>query len=203
MSQDESKPSKGLFKLQEQTECPECRSKLVIKSSSKGPFLGCSSYPECKYIQPFKTQPETTIIKELPEKTCGLCESHLVLRQGRYGMFISCVNYPSCHYVISTHSALDTKHESQTEPDEAIECPICLKGQLTQRQSRFGKRFWGCSAYPSCKFIVNLQPVAKECPSCHLPLLLEKVTSKGIVYLCASKKCDFQSEVQSDSDPSQ
>ncbi|SES71777.1 DNA topoisomerase family protein [Thorsellia anophelis] len=198
MSSDESKPIKGLFKLEEHSECPLCGAKLVIKSSSKGPFLGCSNYPECHHIQSFKPQSETTVIKELPEKHCELCQSPLVLRQGRYGMFISCVNYPSCHYAISTHNTNDSQKTHSLEQNESIECPSCQEGHLISRQSRFGKRFWGCSTYPTCKFIVNLQPIAKSCPKCQLPILLEKRNTKGVIYQCASKKCDFHSDIQTE-----
>ena len=31
--------------------CPECGSELAIKNSKAGAFLGCVSYPNCKYTR--------------------------------------------------------------------------------------------------------------------------------------------------------
>ncbi|ETT54811.1 hypothetical protein C162_03894 [Paenibacillus sp. FSL R7-269] len=31
--------------------CPKCGSKLVLRSSSKGQFYGCSSFPKCRHIK--------------------------------------------------------------------------------------------------------------------------------------------------------
>ena len=31
--------------------CPRCGSKLVLRNSKYGEFLGCSSYPKCKFIK--------------------------------------------------------------------------------------------------------------------------------------------------------
>jgi DNA topoisomerase-1 len=32
--------------------CPLCGSRLVARRSAKGPFLGCSSYPQCRHLEP-------------------------------------------------------------------------------------------------------------------------------------------------------
>jgi len=34
--------------------CPICGSKLVIRKSKYGEFLGCSSFPKCKYKEPIQ-----------------------------------------------------------------------------------------------------------------------------------------------------
>ncbi|MCK5063453.1 MAG: topoisomerase DNA-binding C4 zinc finger domain-containing protein, partial [Candidatus Aenigmarchaeota archaeon] len=31
--------------------CPKCKSKLILRSSIYGKFLGCSGYPKCKYTE--------------------------------------------------------------------------------------------------------------------------------------------------------
>jgi DNA topoisomerase I len=46
--------------------CPECGSELVAKSGRFGPFVGCSNYPECKYI---KKTPRKTSAKSTRKKT--------------------------------------------------------------------------------------------------------------------------------------
>ena len=31
--------------------CPECKGKLVARTSKFGPFFGCSSYPKCRHVE--------------------------------------------------------------------------------------------------------------------------------------------------------
>lgn len=159
--------------------CPECGAPLVIRSGRRGPFLGCSRYPECDFVRPLKANADGHVVKELSGQTCPRCQGTLVLRQGRYGMFIGCSNYPECDHT-----------EVIDRPDEtALRCPQCQKGKLLQRKSRFGKVFYACERYPECQFALNHKPVAGECPSCHYPLLIEKKTAQGIKHFCASKAC--------------
>lgn len=35
----------------EKMVCPECGNELVLKNGKYGEFYGCSSYPECRYLQ--------------------------------------------------------------------------------------------------------------------------------------------------------
>lgn len=42
--------------------CPRCGSVLVKRSGKYGPFIGCSSYPECKYTQNINKQSKEGII---------------------------------------------------------------------------------------------------------------------------------------------
>ncbi len=74
--------------------CPNCGSELVQRSGRFGPFVGCSNYPECKYI---KREPP----KETGEK-CPNCGSGLVEKRGRFGPFVGCSNYPECKYIKKT-----------------------------------------------------------------------------------------------------
>jgi DNA topoisomerase I len=72
-------------------ECPKCGHELVARSGRFGPFVGCSNYPECKYI---KREPP----KETGE-TCPECGNGLVEKRGRFGPFVGCSNYPECKYI--------------------------------------------------------------------------------------------------------
>jgi DNA topoisomerase-1 len=38
--------------------------------------------------------------------------------------------------------------------------------------------FWGCTKYPECKFATWYKPVARKCPACGLPVLVEKETKR-------------------------
>ena len=71
--------------------CPRCEAELVTKTGRFGPFIGCSNYPDCKYIK-----------KEPPKETgepCPDCGEPLVERRGRFGPFVGCSTYPKCRYI--------------------------------------------------------------------------------------------------------
>jgi DNA topoisomerase-1 len=72
-------------------KCPQCGSELVAKTGRFGPFVGCSNYPDCKYI---KKEPPKEIGESCPE-----CGSPLVEKRGRFGPFVGCSNYPDCKYI--------------------------------------------------------------------------------------------------------
>ncbi len=158
--------------------CPQCGNQLTLRFGKHGPFLGCTQYPSCEYIRPLH-QHDGHVVKEL-EMPCPQCESNLVLRQGRFGMFIGCGSWPACDY----QSSPDKKAE-----DTQLTCPQCRKGHLVERQSRYGKTFYACDAYPKCKFAVNSKPHAGACERCGFRLIIEKKTAAGIRHQCADKGC--------------
>ena len=69
-------------------------------------FIGCSSYPKCKYIegQEEKAKKQVVIPEDAPE--CPKChKGKLISKHGRFGEFIACSNYPSCRYIQKTKKA--------------------------------------------------------------------------------------------------
>lgn len=167
------------FETEKNEYCPECSALLVIRNGTHGPFLACSSYPECHYLRPLRSVAESHIVKVLEGQHCPQCGYNLVLKQGRFGMFIGCSNYPDCEHI-----------EQIDKPDETkVPCPQCQKGSLLQRKSRFGKIFYACDNYPNCQFIINNKPVTGKCEFCEYPLLMEKKGGQGVKLFCASKRC--------------
>ncbi|MGH2451380.1 MAG: type I DNA topoisomerase, partial [Candidatus Limnocylindria bacterium] len=79
------------LELIEGESCPECGRPLARKRGRFGPFVGCSGYPECKYIK--KTQVKTGV-------TCPDCgKGELVRRRGRgRSFFYGCERYPECTF---------------------------------------------------------------------------------------------------------
>ena len=87
-----------------------------------------------------------------PEKTgeiCPDCGGDVVIRNGRYGKFKSCINYPTCKW----HESLVKKEEPEMV---GRDCPECGK-PLLKRKSRYGTYFIGCSGYPKCHYIENIE----------------------------------------------
>ena len=79
--------------------CPECGAEhggtLQTKRGRFGPFLGCSRYPDCGYIQrTVEPAPELAFQVTCPQ--CG--KGHLVGRRARRtgSVFYGCSRYPDC-----------------------------------------------------------------------------------------------------------
>ncbi len=88
-----------------------------------------------------------------PQKTgeiCPECGGDLVIRSGRFGKFISCSNYPECHYT----RQIETKPKEEPEKTGKT-CPDCGH-ELYKRKSRFGTFFLGCSNFPACRYMENM-----------------------------------------------
>jgi DNA topoisomerase-1 len=92
-----------------------------------------------------------------PEKIGRICPEdggELVIRNGKFGKFISCSNFPSCRY---------------TEPlleKIGVTCPKCGQGDVVEKRTKRGRKFYGCSRYPECDFSAWDKPIGKSCPSC-------------------------------------
>lgn len=159
--------------------CPRCGDKLELRHGKHGAFIGCSSYPRCDYLRPFKViEHDEDVEKVLEGSACPSCGHVLAIKKGRYGLFIGCSNYPACHHVA------DINEQGGTDPV----CPSCGKGKLLARTSRYGKRFYGCERYPVCRYVINDKPRAEACPECGFGILAER---KGQLY-CPNKGCDYQ-----------
>jgi DNA topoisomerase I len=79
--------------------CPECGKPLQRKRGRRGPFVGCSGFPGCRYIQPGAGRGTGSAAAAEPTgESCPECGKPLVRRQGRYGAFVSCSGYPACKY---------------------------------------------------------------------------------------------------------
>ena len=170
----------------EKEYCPECQGELHIRNGKNGAFLGCVNYPTCQYLRPLNEKME--IKKRLPGTNCPVCQKGLVLKQGKFGLFVGCSGYPDC-----SHTAqLSQQKEEPTALN--ITCPSCKKGKLQQRQSRFGKTFYACDNYPTCKYAINDKPVNEFCPDCHWPILLAKKTSATQRLVCPKKGCGYKSK---------
>ena len=171
-------------KLEE--NCPKCGKTLTLRLGKSGRFIGCSGYPECDYTRSTEPASEDEAFKVPSEvvegRVCPQCEKPLNIRQGRYGKFIGCSGYPKCKFI-----------EPLVKPKTTnVRCPECQEGDLIERKSRYGKIFFSCNRYPSCKFAIWNQPIAEKCPSCGLSILTLKTTKRhGTQKVCPHKTCGY------------
>ncbi|OGC25650.1 DNA topoisomerase I [candidate division WOR-1 bacterium RIFOXYB2_FULL_42_35] len=119
--------------------CPKCGKFLVIRDGRFGKFYACSGYPKCKHTRPLEEE------KAPSDEKCPKCGRPMVLKHSRFGSFLACSGYPQCKSIKSIIIKIDVK------------CPDC-DGELTERRTRRGKVFYGCSNYPKCKYATWQRP---------------------------------------------
>ncbi|MGD9128959.1 MAG: type I DNA topoisomerase [Candidatus Woesebacteria bacterium] len=87
-----------------------------------------------------------------PCPDCGKTDKgEIVIRTGRFGKFKSCSRYPDCKY-----------SENLVEKLEGMTCPLCKKGEVIVKKTRWGKPFYGCSRYPDCDWASWKKPEKGE-----------------------------------------
>lgn len=128
-STENDEAHKEEMQIVEGRQCPKCEAALVIKEGRYGKFIGCSKYPECKFIESLN-KPEDTGV------TCPTCKKGTFLkRRARRGnFFYSCSGYPKCKYIVS-HPPRDeactncnfpvTMLKSTKTKGDQIICPEC------------------------------------------------------------------------------
>jgi DNA topoisomerase-1 len=161
--------------------CPECGAELIERRGRFGKFIACSTYPKCRYTRNVVGNERAE--DEPTDERCPTCGKPMVIKHGRYGKFVACSGYPEC---------------KTTKPVTlGIACPQAgCAGELVQRRSRRGRTFYGCSAYPACKFVLWQRPVPEPCPTCGAPFLTERTTRNRTVQTCVKDGCGFRREAE-------
>ena len=91
-------------------DCPTCGNPLVYRESRYGRFIGCSTFPTCRFT-------ERIIVKIGVD--CPLDGGDLIEKRTRKGsrLFFGCANYPECEWM--------SWKRPLVEP-----CPICSGLQI-------------------------------------------------------------------------
>ncbi|HUK65593.1 MAG TPA: type I DNA topoisomerase [Anaeromyxobacteraceae bacterium] len=166
--------------------CEKCGRPMVIKWGRMGEFLACSGYPECRNTMNFLREADGSIKpvkeEEVPtDEKCPTCGAPMVVKRGRFGRFLACSKYPEC--------------KTSKPISIGVACPKGCGGYISERRSRRGKTFYGCSSYPKCDFVSWDRPRNESCPTCGSPYLLEKYSKKtGPFIACPNKECDYRRE---------
>lgn len=167
-------------------DCPNCSAKMLLKSSRNGPFLGCSRYPDCKAtVNLTKDGTPAPPDRPIAGEICPKCtKESLVIKYGRYGDYISC-------------STEDCKYTSPILKKVGVHCPReGCHGEIVEKKSRFGKVFFGCSAWSEnkCDSVFWYPPINEHCPKCN-KLMMYKNLKRGDKIACSDTKgCGFSRE---------
>lgn len=124
-----------------------------------------------------KEMEEVEIRDEPAGITCENCGHEMVYKMGRYGQFLACSNFPECR---------------NTKPilkKIGVTCPKCGQGDVVERKSKKGRKFYGCDRYPECDFISWDKPIARKCPKCGNMLVEKKSKKNGTTVQCSN--CDY------------
>ncbi|RKD34424.1 type I DNA topoisomerase [Thermohalobacter berrensis] len=111
---------------------------------------------------------------------CEKCGRNMVIKHGRYGKFLACPGYPEC------------KNTKPIVKEIGVKCPEC-GNEIVERKSKKGRKFYGCSNYPDCKFVSWDEPVNEKCPECDGMMVLKR-TKKGTYIKCTNKECGHRKE---------
>ena len=136
--------------------CPECEKPLIRRFGRFGAFFACSGFPECRYTRPdAEVEPETT------DEKCDVCGSPMVSKRGSFGAFLACTRYPEC------------KGTKPLLQKTGVPCPLD-GGEIVERTTKRGRRFYGCSNYPTCEFTSWQRPLPQVCPTCAGMIVAER-----------------------------
>ena len=177
---------RDLKREEEPTEevCEKCGKPMVIKWGRNGYFLACSGYPDCRNTKEYTRNPDGTLTV-LPttrpsDQICPTCGSPMVIRRGRFGEFLACSRYPEC--------------KTTSPVSLGVNCPRPdCGGYLTEKRSKRGKVFFGCSNYSKskCDFVSWDRPLPKPCPSCGAVFIVQKVLRSGARLRCIVPGCGW------------
>lgn len=103
--------------------CPQCQKPLVRRNGAKGPFWGCSGYPECRHTQPddngkpgLRPSDDVKVSSERSPAQTGRGAAAKTAKAG-------------------------------------VACPDCRTGLLINKTMKeSGKAFVGCNRFPACRF---------------------------------------------------
>jgi DNA topoisomerase-1 len=171
--------------------CEKCGKPMVIKWGRNGYFLACSGFPECRNTKEYTRNADgtlTVVAATRPsDQICPSCGSPMVIRRGRFGEFLACSRYPDC------------KTTSPISLGVACPRPGC-GGYLTEKRSRRGKIFFGCSNYSKtkCDFVSWDRPLPKRCPQCDAAFVVQKVSRAGVRLRCLADGCGWTAEPDAD-----
>jgi len=173
--------------------CEKCGKPMVIKWGRNGYFLACSGFPDCRNTKEYTRNPDGTLTVQPAtrpsDQICPTCGSPMVIRRGRFGEFLACSRYPDC----KTTSAISL----------GVACPRPgCGGYLSEKRSRRGKIFFGCSNYAKtkCDFVSWDRPLPKPCPQCGAAFVVQKVSRAGVRLRCLADGCGWTAEPDAEAD---
>jgi DNA topoisomerase I len=131
-------------------EMEESLDKIAEGEKKWVPVLKAFWSPLSKKIKQVEKDAERVKVEtEATGKKCPICKvGDEVIQIGPYGKFLACSNFRET----------DCKYKAPYVETTNIPCPECKKGEVIVKKTRVGKKFFGCSRYPDCKWAAWKKP---------------------------------------------
>ena len=126
---------------------------------------------------------KVSIEDQVSDVPCEKCGAMMVYKISRYGKFLACPNFPACRNTLALPNEIGVK------------CPKC-SGELLERISRKGRKFYGCEKYPECDFVSWDRPVNDRCPVCGSYMVLKHGAKDTYYHVCANETCRHRVQVE-------
>lgn len=169
--------TKGINAGQEIGNCPFHEGKKIMAIRDRFTYTLRCEDPSCRINFRIKRNGSVT----LSDQKCPVCGLPMIkiIRKGQ-SPEIKCID-PDCSY--------------NRENEDYGECPSD-HGRLVLRQSKYGKRFLGCSNYPKCTVTYPLPQMGKiiktgeVCPYCGAPILAASRNGRTWKF-CPNMQCEY------------
>lgn len=116
---------------------------------------------------------------EVTDKVCEKCGRNMVIKYGRYGKFLACPGFPEC------------RNAKPFLEEIGVSCPVC-GGEIVQRRSKKGRKFFGCNRFPDCDYISWNKPSETSCPECNNRLVEKVGKNKEVKLVCPNEQCHYE-----------
>jgi len=176
----------GLPKELRDKTCPRCGKPLTVRVSKAGRFLGCTGFPECRYVLDLSNPEEPKEPQDVyaEGEICDVCGGRMKIVEWRGRRFLGCENYPECKHTRPILSER-IKALARTTP-----CPKCGTQTMEARNGRYGEYLY-C---PTCEKNWSLRklgvaskkakPVEIPCPACGKAEMEHRQGRYGPYYHC-------------------
>ena len=112
---------------------------------------------------------------EVSDVICEKCGRNMVIKMGRYGKFLACPGFPAC------------RNAKPIVVETGVPCPKC-GGQIVERKSKRGKKYYACEHSPQCDFVLWDMPTKEKCPECGA-IRVRKYGRGGARVVCSDPEC--------------
>ncbi len=169
----------GMEEQLDEVEDGEMQWKDVLRKFY-GPFEKTMEHAE-------KSIEKVEVKDEVSDVVCDKCGAMMVYKMGRFGRFLACPRFPECR---------NTKPIIVELP---VPCPKC-GAKLLEKNSKKGRKFYGCEKYPACDFVSWEMPVADKCPVCGSYMVMKRGRKGETLHICANEQCKHRVEIEDTGD---
>ena len=119
--------------------CPNCRKPMRRLEGKKGPFWGCTGFPDCTTSLFDKNGKPSEEVDE--RYRCPVCTRSMITAHNAKGDYWYCTGY--------NRGCKVTLPDDEGKPAAAYRCRLC--GHLLKKRKSKTGEFWGCTQFPDCR----------------------------------------------------